>query len=254
MNNKIAKPSFLGKTVYYLPECHSTNDELSGLVKKNSLKEGTVIYTDFQSKGKGQRGNKWIAGSGKNLLMSLLLLPENLSVQNQYYLNLTVGLAAVETIESLIGEPVCLKWPNDIYIGRNKIGGILTETSIKLSCIESAIIGIGLNINQDDIPVPKSTSLLLESNRFHQVMDVMELLLCKMEKWYEALQQERLDTIIEAYYSKLMWLNKWHKFQSDGKRFNGKIKGIDNYGRLMIELEHNIRQTFNLKEVEFIDL
>ncbi|MBC6399408.1 MAG: biotin--[acetyl-CoA-carboxylase] ligase [Ekhidna sp.] len=242
----------MGKSVVYLPQCHSTNDELSNLAKKSDIKEGTVLYTGYQTKGKGQRGNKWVAEPHKNVLMSIFLRPGKIKLSNQYFLNLIIGLAAIEVLDQLVDTPKYLKWPNDIYIRENKIGGSLIESSVKEKNLETVVVGIGLNVNQNGIPVPKATSIFLETNRFYDIEDVIEKLLCKIEEWYDKLLREDFLEIKSQYYQRLMWFNDIHEYESDSVRFKGKITGIDEYGRLLVETINGLRRTFRIKEVEFI--
>jgi len=242
----------LGKSVIYLPKCNSTNDELSDLAKKSNIKEGTILYTGYQAKGKGQRRNKWVAEPHKNVLMSVLLRPKRISLSKQYFLNIITGLAVIDVLDQLVQTPKYLKWPNDIYIGESKVGGILIESNVKEESPETVVVGIGLNVNQSDIPVPKATSVLSETHRFHEIENVIEKLLCKIEKWYNKFLGEKFLEIKSRYYQRLMWFNEFHEYRSSAGLFKGKITGTDEYGRLLIETVNGSERTFNPKEIGFI--
>lgn len=252
MHKIFAKPSFLGKNVVYLPECHSTNDELAELAKRNHVKEGTLLYTGFQSQGKGQRGNKWESDPNQNILCSLLIRPERIRLSEQHYMNLVVGLAVVDLLDKLFPTKKFLKWPNDIYVRERKIGGILIENNVKNGTIESSIIGIGLNINQSQFSTDSATSVLLETNQFYRIEEVLEQLLCQIEKWYIELKIGDTTKIKSRYYERLMWMNELHEFKSKNESFSGEIQGIDEHGRLLIEKGDGKTYAFGIKEVEFI--
>jgi BirA family biotin operon repressor/biotin-[acetyl-CoA-carboxylase] ligase len=126
----------------------------------------TVVTADFQSAGRGQRGNSWESEPGKNLLMSMLYYPEvTIRPQEQFRISKAVAVATVEVLEDMLASvphpEVCIKWPNDIYIGNGKVAGVLIENTIADGGrIAMSIIGIGLNVNQlefrSDAPNPVS--------------------------------------------------------------------------------------------------
>ena len=256
MHKIFAKPIFLGKKVVFLPQCHSTNDELSLLSKQENLPEGTVVYTDHQVAGKGQRGNSWKDEPAKNILASLLLKPKRLLIRQQHYLNLITGLAVVELLSKYLdAAKLKLKWPNDVYIEGNKVAGILIENTIKGQTIDSAIVGVGVNLNQlQDLP-EKATSVKKELGATPDSLDrldFMEDLLSIFEKWYLKLGAGEFTLIDQAYDDVLYWKNEVHMFQADGKRFDGVIRGINEIGRLQIETNDG-QLIFDVKEVQFID-
>ena len=128
-------------------ELESTNNYAKQLVS-DKVEEGTVVLAQFQSKGRGQQGNYWESETGKNLLFSLILYPDFLEAEFQFSLSMLVSLAIVSVLDEETDE-VQIKWPNDIYVGKLKIAGILIENTIKGSKLGSTIVGVGLNLNQE---------------------------------------------------------------------------------------------------------
>jgi BirA family transcriptional regulator, biotin operon repressor / biotin---[acetyl-CoA-carboxylase] ligase len=247
-----AKPLFLGKKVLFLPQCHSTNEELSSLVKNYDEPEGLVVYSDHQHNGKGQRGNIWIDEAGKNVLMSILLKPVFLNPSKQYFLNLIVGLAVIDGIsQKILDKKLSLKWPNDIYVGSSKVGGILIENNLKGNRIEHSIVGIGLNVNQNGFNLLNATSVLLETGSQCDRQELMEVILQYLEKWYLKLKGGNETEIIDAYHNCLLWKDELRTFKVGGAELNGLIRGIDNNGKLKLEMGSDIK-TFNIKEIEFV--
>ncbi len=251
MHKFFAKPLFLGKKVVFLTQCHSTNDELASWVKKEHIPEGALVHTNHQLSGKGQRGNTWVDQPCKSLLFSILLKPIFLPIKSQHLLNLITGLAVLETVKEEVNGDLKLKWPNDIYLNEKKVGGVLIENNIKAGKIESSIVGIGLNLNQEVIEVQNATSLYLESGTRFDRIDFLERILMSLESWYLKLKDYRYSEIENIYLKYLLWKGELHMFQDKDSRFLGKIKGINETGKLIVERD-NIDQTYDIKEIQFI--
>ena len=251
MHKFFAKTQFIGKNVIYLPQCHSTNTEMQTFLKKNILEEGTVVMADFQIKGRGQLNGRWISQKGKNILMSVLLNPTFLSLHQQYYLTIIQGLAITDALGHFISNDVKIKWPNDIYVGANKIAGILIEASVSKKSIDHAIIGVGINIHQQEFGTIKATSVLLETGLYQNRDHVMELILLYMEKWFQKLKNKQYGEIILRYHALLFWRNEKHTFRVQGESMEGKIKGINDRGQLIVDIRDKER-IFNHKELIFI--
>ena len=144
-----------------LDETDSTNRFLIQLCneKENTVEEMTTVKTDYQTSGKGQRGNSWEAEKGQNLLFSFVLYPTFLEARHQFILSQIVSLAIKEEL-SRWSDEISIKWPNDIYWKEKKICGILIENDLSGIYIGRCIVGIGININQEkfvsDAPNPVS--------------------------------------------------------------------------------------------------
>lgn len=113
-----------------------------------------VVTAAYQTAGRGQRGNGWESEPGRNLLFSMLYYPPaDLLPSRQFQISKAVAVAVAETVDRLLDgydhPEVCIKWPNDIYVGDRKIAGILIENALQSSTrIAHSIIGMGLNVNQ----------------------------------------------------------------------------------------------------------
>ena len=251
MHKFFAKTQFIGKNVIYLPQCHSTNTEMQTFLKKTILEEGTVVMADFQIKGRGQLKDEWVSQKEKNILMSVLLKPTFLLLNQQFYLTIALGLAIADALGHFIGNDLKIKWPNDVYVGANKIAGILTEASVSKKSIDHAVIGVGVNINQQGFGTLKATSVLLETG-LHQNKDhVMELIFLALEDWYQKIKNRQYSEIILKYHALLYWRNERHTFSVQEGQVEGKIKGINDRGELIVEIGGK-EVTFNHKELIFI--
>lgn len=241
---------FIGKNIIYLPKCHSTNDIASDLMKKDNLSEGSVIITDQQLSGRGQRGNEWLTEAGQNLTFSTVLKPDFLDIAHNFYLNIFVSLAIRDYLGSILGNGVKIKWPNDIYYQNSKICGILIENFLKGHFISQTIVGIGLNVNQNYFPISNATSLYQITHQVFDLNHTLSNLLEYLEKRYLQLKLDQLVQLQNDYYKFFYWMSEKHVFKSD-REFVGIIKGIDESGRLLIETGKQ-EKTFDLKEITFV--
>lgn len=250
MHKFFAKTLFLGKKVTYLPECHSTNDYSMEVIKNGDVTNGHVVMTGHQNKGRGQRGNKWQSNPDQNLLASVILRPEHLTVSDQFYLQRIVSLSLVEVLQEA-GIDGQIKWPNDVYVDYRKVAGILIENMITKHKIDFSVIGIGLNINQTQFDGISATSLKLESGHSWDIALVLEQFLVQLEKWLTRLDQGSFSSIRDSYIENLMWRGEEHEFQEGEKIFRGVIIGVTDQGKLRMNVGGDPR-LFDLKEIKFL--
>lgn len=249
----LANTIFLGKDVHFLPECHSTNDKALSFVKKRQIKEGTIIISNFQSKGKGQRGNEWVSEAGKNLTFSIVLSPNFLDISEQFILNMAVSNA----IRRLLGDYVYdlkVKWPNDIIVpGEGKLVGVLIENIFGSEGWEFAVVGIGINVNQVRNLPPKASSMALLTGSQFDLVELFKLLVIQIEQSYIRLKRGKGKEIREEYLNHLFLLDKKSRFESREGVFEGAIKGVDKVGNLIIEKNEGERNLFGIKELRFLE-
>src|SRR5690554_1314415 len=131
-----------------MDETSSTNSELKQLQQKKRLPEGSIVVADYQTQGRGQAGNTWFSDKGCNLLFSFLVYPKFIAANRQFILSRIVSLAIKKVLDRYFDD-ITIKWPNDIYWKNKKIAGMLIENTLMGQKINSSIIGIGLNVNQD---------------------------------------------------------------------------------------------------------
>jgi len=247
----LANTLFLGKDIHFLTECHSTNDLALEKVRSRDVAEGSIIITDSQTKGRGQRGNQWWTEPGKNLTLSLVLQPYFLDTSEQFELNIIISLAVAELLSDyLIG--IKIKWPNDlVHEEKGKIGGILIENIVNQRGIEYSVLGIGLNINQNFSEFPKVTSFLSLTGREWDKWEIFKLLVSKIEKYYIKLKKGDKIDLRNQYLDRLFRLEQWYEYD-DGQVFMGKIIGINREGKLIIEKKDGSLNHYGFKEVKYL--
>jgi BirA family transcriptional regulator, biotin operon repressor / biotin---[acetyl-CoA-carboxylase] ligase len=247
----LANTIFLGKDVLFLPECHSTNDEAMDRIRTGMAKEGSIVITDYQYRGKGQRGNVWETQAGKNLTFSLVLQPKFLDVSEQFYLNMMVSNSIMKLLQDYLPD-MKVKWPNDLVVERKgKIGGILIENIVGSSGWEFAIVGIGLNINQNQFGVGTATSLAKLTGNHFDLRELFRMLIAMIEQSYIHLKKGKRAEIKRDYLNHLYLLDKWEVFSQGENEFEGKITGISEDGKLLVELRDGKEKFFALKEISF---
>ena len=252
------KTLFTGQIIHYLPSCQSTNDEAAEQITDGQAAEGVVVITDHQTAGRGQRGNQWEAEPGTNLTFSLVLRPSFLPAAEQFWLNMAVSLGITDALEPLAGPlqagpPLRLKWPNDLYVGNQKLGGILIENTLQGYTLAWSVIGIGLNVNQTQFAYPTATSLQTQFPlpEGYDLPGVLTAILEGIERRYLQLRSGNRDLIRTSYLQRLFRYQEEHLFRAEGNVFRGTIIGVDATGRLAIQVGNEVRY-FGFKEIEFI--
>ena len=256
MQNNIFSDLFVGQNFIYLKEVDSTNNYLKELASKSKpLPEGTVIMAENQYAGRGQHQNGWFAEPGKNLTFSILLKPAFLEVAKQFDLVRAVSLGVFDAFEPVLGNQLKIKWPNDIYYGEKKLGGMLIENMIQGGQIKNAIVGIGLNINQENFPdwVPNPVSVKQILHTDYHLQTLLAEICSRVEGWYLKLKAGKVDEIRNVYLSRLYWLNEPHTFKVKDNIFAGAIRNVRDNGLLMVENNNNEQLEFSLKEIEFLN-
>lgn len=252
MNKIFTNTNFIGKKHINLPSCHSTNDIAAAMSVEKWVPEGTLISTDDQTKGRGQRGNAWLVAPKKNITCSVILKPSFLSLSYTFYLNIITSLAVKNTLQQLIrGKNVQIKWPNDIYCEGKKICGILIENTLQNQKLGNTIVGMGLNVNQTQFTLPNATSMALLSGDTFDRQVVMEIIMVQLEQRYAQLKALKLSELRDAYLENMYWKDEIHVFSVGDHKMNGIIRGIEENGRLQVEHENDWR-SYDFKEIVYL--
>lgn len=252
MDINISNTFFTGKFLLQLPETPSTNSYAKEWLTKNKPIEGAVILTENQTAGRGQAGNSWIADSGLNLTFSILYHPKFLAIQKQFILSMAIANGVRDALQSFLPEKkISVKWPNDIYAGNKKLGGILIENVLSGNSFQTAIIGIGINIYQSAFyELSAATSLVLEGWNGDK-WKVLESVLQQVEKNYLLLKSGDVRRLHKAYLSQQWRMDELITFQDKDGEFEGKIYDIAADGALQIMTETGIR-SYYFKEVAWL--
>lgn len=145
---KKANTQYLGKEVIYYEEVSSTQEEAKRIAKEGNA-NGTIVITDEQTRGKGTKGRVWYSSKGKNLTMTLILLPHCKACKLDG-ITIKIAEAMAEAIFKLYNIKLDIKHPNDLMLNNKKIAGILTEAKTLNDEVKQVLIGIGFNVNETD--------------------------------------------------------------------------------------------------------
>lgn len=242
-----------------LEETDSTNQYLNQLCNEqgNATPEFTTVTAQFQSSGKGQRGNSWESEPGKNLLFSFVAYPTFLPARRQFILSQIASLAVKEELNRWSND-FFIKWPNDIYYREKKIAGMLIENDLNGSYIGRSICGIGLNLNQEtflsDAPNPISLKQITgkEADRNEILANIMK----RLQIYYNGLRMEDADTFaaeVAARYARSLFRRRgYHTYEDANGRFQARLLRVEQDGHFVLEDENGEERSYLFKEVQYV--
>ncbi len=235
-----------------LQETRSTNTYLDNLDTETRQNEGCVVITHTQSAGRGQRGNTWEAEPGQNLTFSYLLRPKAVAAREQFVLSQAVSLAVVDVL-SRYADGFSVKWPNDIYYKDSKIAGILIEHHLSGMNISRTIVGIGLNINQQQFlsDAPNPISLRQITGKEYCLEDILNEVLQATAIRYDQCTENR-ELLQSNYASALYRKDGFYTYRDANGEFEARIQEVLPEGYLLlIDTDNRVRQ-YAFKEVAFV--
>lgn len=228
---------FIGKHRVHLADVDSTNNYARELIRDKMPIEGTVITTDHQEKGRGQRMNSWQSEPKMNLTCSYILRPAFLAAKDQFLLSAAAALAVFDAVSDVAGsDEVKIKWPNDVLVGDRKIAGILIENSLRGIALDHSIVGIGLNVNQTSFPSGiNATSLKLLLNRNVILDETLHQLNSKLEQRYLQLRRGEHRAILSQFNENLFAFGKERTLHVNGTEDSFIIQGVRPSGELQLQ-------------------
>ena len=248
-------PESFPVSLVYLEETESTNKYLNDLCNKQCVGELTTITTDFQTSGRGQRGNSWESERGQNLMFSFVLYPTFLKARKQFLLSQIISLAIKEELDTHVSD-VSIKWPNDIYWKDKKICGMLIENDLTGTHISRSIAGIGININQEAFisPAPNPVSLKQITGQSYSPEQILASIMRRIKDYYALLQTENesVNTLIsDRYAGSLFRKDGFHRYTDANGKFLARLLRVEPDGRLILEDQIGTERTYLFKEVQY---
>lgn len=234
----------------------STNNYATKMVEDGLAHHGKVIWALQQTNGRGQRGKPWITNENENIMMSLILQGEKLGNTHPIHLNMLIANTLCRYFQQIIPNVnIAIKWPNDIYFNDKKTVGILIENIFRGNKWNSAIIGLGINVNQTDygILLPNAGSLAYFAKKQFELFPIISDLRAGILNEFQQFQPEQFDQLLEHYNDNLFGRNQWRTFinRSTQESFEGKVLKVNANGMLLIETKKGI-QEFGNGEIEWI--
>ncbi len=242
----------IAQTVY-IPQTDSTNNFVKNLAQLPTQSEFMVAYTGFQTSGRGQRGNSWESERDKNLLFSLLCHPTFVKANRQFVLSQAISLSIKEVLDTF-AEGFSVKWPNDIYWEERKIGGILIENELNGRNLETAVIGVGINLNQrrfvSDAPNP--VSLWQITGNDYDAESLLERIIVRFHKYYQQIKEGNADEINNKYRNALLRTEGYFRFRDEKGTFEARIHHVEPDGHLVLKDKEGRLRPYNFKEIVYV--
>lgn len=239
--------------IIHLQEVVSTNLSLRQRLDGRSLPEGSVLWADVQTAGRGQLGNSWESEAGKNLTFSTVLYPDGLPANRQFLIAQITALSVKETLE-LYTDEITIKWPNDIYWRDRKICGMLIENDLVGNTLYSSIQGIGINLNQEAFhsDAPNPVSLRQITGQTCSRREILHQFLSRFYAYYLQLLQEKEEEIRTLYQAALYRRDGFHRYADAIGPFDAAIESIETTGHLLLRLRDDSLRRYAFKEVVFV--
>ena len=242
----------LNKNIVHLKMVNSTNIYAKELNEIDEIEEGTVIWADEQASGKGRGKNIWKSEKEKNLTFSMIAHPVFLPIDYHFYLSKMVSLALVDFLMNYI-DNVRIKWPNDIYVNNQKIAGILIENKIAGDRIQNCIMGMGININQQEFPenLPNPVSLMQITGIEYNLKNLLDDVMYCLDMRFRQLKNGNYNELDKDYDSYLYKKDEICKFSKEGSLFKAIIKQVTIDGYLNVYTEGGENLLLDFGEVSF---
>jgi BirA family biotin operon repressor/biotin-[acetyl-CoA-carboxylase] ligase len=241
----LRQTAWLGSRLECYDVVGSTNTVAMRLAEEGAP-HGTLVLADKQESGKGRRGRSWEMPKGEAIAMSFVLKPGELQPNNAPMLTLVSALAVAGAIREKTGFPAEIKWPNDIVLSGKKVCGILTELSTQIDYINHIVVGIGINVLNEQFPpelADRATSLYLESGQRFRRAELVEAVCEQFEYYYDIfMKTQDLSELKDEYDRYLVNRERSVRVLDPQGEYEGRALGINAKGALLVETPEGARQ------------
>lgn len=242
-----------------LSQIDSTNSflrrEAESLFSSYACSDIFVAVAEEQSEGRGQRGAVWCSAKGENLLFSMLVRPPQLLV-SEFYMLSVVAAVSLRTAMLCYGIDSVIKWPNDIYCNGKKLAGILLETDMEASYVSQAVVGVGLNVNQQIFPSMsrQPVSMATICGSVFDCNDVLMAFLKEFSRHYAMLLAGESDVLFDMYKQSLMGYGVSMLYTDSHGEFEAVVCDVMRDGRILLRRNDGTISSYSFKEVAIASL
>lgn len=236
---RVLRTDVIGHQMQYYEKITSTSTVAKDLIATHdpATLHGMVIIAEEQTGGTGRLGRAWISPGG-GIWTTLILIPR-IPVDRLFMLTMVGAIAAVRAIKKVTGIGSLIKWPNDIYIGNRKVGGIITELSADGPIVHYCLVGMGIDVNIPLETLParlreSATSLSAELGREVERAPLLASLLREFELRYHQIESGEYDPIVREWKSLSCTLEHRVRINLGSRSFEGDAIDIDDYGALIV--------------------
>lgn len=241
--------STLCKKLFVFDTIDSTN-ACAKVLAEIDIDNGTVVIAEYQTEGRGRLGRSWNSEKGKNLLFSVIMKPQ-IHRSLVGLLPLYAALSVAQGIREMLNIEVECKWPNDILIHSKKCCGILLESSLKVETLKYAIIGIGINVNQERFDAhlaQKATSLKREIQRSVDRVALFQHIVQCLDRNYAYVHEGNFGIIVDQWLQHAPMIGKEITILHEHGSSTGIADGINAQGGLIVRCPDGVK-TFYAGEV-----
>lgn len=227
-------------TTIKLDAIDSTSSYLSALWRQGLFAPPVAVYTYHQTAGRGRRGDLWQSEANKNLTISFLIDFKTKSLKHSFGIVMQTALTVVRFLEEFQVPELKIKWPNDIMSGDQKLCGILVERALQGAQSSPFVVGIGINVNQEDFEsLPHATSMKLRTEKTYDLDTLSSALVHQIENTFEqqSLQDELEVAQLLSQFNKLLYAKGQFCAVTIDQHLNQKVKILEvtDEGNLRVE-------------------
>jgi BirA family transcriptional regulator, biotin operon repressor / biotin---[acetyl-CoA-carboxylase] ligase len=245
LSSPLSSTIFAGKIHHYF-RVPSTNSEAM-LAAAGGAPEGSVFLAEEQTAGRGRGGHSWTSPPSAGIYCSVLLRPP-MAPADALVLSMMAGLSTMDAVRQITGLKPDLRWPNDLLLGNQKFCGILTEMNAEVTRVRHAVVGIGINVNQQEFPPDLrsfATSLRIASGRAYSRVELTAALLQSLDRAYFALLSKKIaearDDIFRRFEQESSYARGKHVRVEEDGIYEGITAGLDERGFLLVETDRGTR-------------
>jgi BirA family transcriptional regulator, biotin operon repressor / biotin---[acetyl-CoA-carboxylase] ligase len=252
---EVLKTHLIGHKIIHYDSIDSTNNKAREFAELGET-EGTVVISEAQTKGKGKTGREWYSEAYKGICMSIILKP-NIDLLSVPLITQIACAAVGKAVENLTNG-MQIKWPNDVLLNGKKICGILTESSGEVDKVDYIILGIGVNVNQEENDFPKSleqraTSLKIKTKRQISRKDLLSDILYEFEKQYILFKEhESINNVVEFCRKYSSVIGKQILLERNDQKILAKVIDINNRGQLLIQFSNGSSENISIGDISIL--
>lgn len=244
-------------SIEWIDSCESTNTEMKQ--RGTAVPHAHVLAAHTQTAGRGQRGNDWEATPCLNLTYSQMLRPTSMAASHQFDLSMLTSLAILSVLRRYLGADarLSIKWPNDIYAGDRKLGGILIEGCVSGQSLESVVLGVGINVNQTEFvsDAPNPVSMAQIAGHTFELEALVQALADETVTQMEIYEEDPEYDELHYLYMQSLWHREgMHPYRdtATGERFDAEIADVLPDGRLSLRTAAGEIRNYEFKQVAAI--
>ena len=250
VNSALAATRFASK-LHFFESIHSTNTHAMAEADAGAP-DGMVYVADEQTAGRGRGAHGWESPPGSGLYVSVLVRPQVAPAEALWF-SLAAGLAVHDSVAQVTSLKADLRWPNDLLFGRRKFCGILSELNTEVTRIRHMVIGIGINVHQQQFPPELreiATSLYIETGRDWPRQELLAALLQSLDREVNALTapggiEAATASILARLERSSSWIRGKQVYVEGLDGYEGITQGLDSRGFLQIRTSEGVKTVYS---------